>query len=131
MSRAALRFWGSAVVGVAVFAAATALLFPYDALRLQGVDQRTRVWLLTLWTAGVLAILFGASALLAFATPLGFRDIAEAGSVREALATRRRVRTATPSFYGNFAWWLVCAGALLLVLYFLAWTSGLSPVSHP
>src|SRR5690606_13729107 len=65
------RFWGWAV-GVAIgFALAAALLMPYEALGLATEAERWRAWLLTLWTGGVLCILFGISGLLGVVVPVG------------------------------------------------------------
>jgi predicted membrane metal-binding protein len=121
MTRARLRFWGFALGLALLFAAATALLFPYEALRLTSPPDRARAWLLTLWTAGVLAILFGVAGLLTFASPLGFREVHDAGSITEAREARRRARLAERGFHDNFAWWLVCTGLILIALYFVAW----------
>ena len=124
MSRSTLRFWGSALALALLFAAATAFLFPYDALRADAPGDRARVWLLTLWTAGVLAVLFGLAGLLAFATPLGFREVHDAGSVTAAREAREQARPRGQPFHENFAWWLVCTGLVLLLLYFVAWSTG-------
>lgn len=120
----AVRFWGSAIAVAAGFAAAAALLLPYDALGLGTGAERWRAWLLTVWTTGVMAVLFGASAVIGAGTPLGYREVAEAGSVMEALRMRRGARGAPEHFHRNFAWWLVCTGALLIAVYFGAWTMG-------
>lgn len=125
MTRSVIRFWASAVGLALLFAAAVAVLFPYEALRLTEPPDRLRVWLLTLWTAGVLAILFGVAGLLTFATPIGFREIHDAGSVSEAKEARRRERMVTHPFHDNFAWWLVCTGLVLIGFYFIAWGTGL------
>jgi hypothetical protein len=128
VSGAVVRFWGSAIAVAAGFAAAAALLLPYDALGLGTEAERWRAWLLTVWTAGVMAALFGASAVIGAGIPLGYREVAEAGSVMEALrmrhGTRRGTRRAPERFHRNFAWWLVCTGGLLIALYFGAWTMG-------
>ena len=117
MSRSAIRFWASSLSLALVFAAAAAFLFPYGSLRLDTGADRERIWLLILWTSGVLAILFGVAALLAFFTPLGFREVHDAGSVTAAREARRRGQ----GFHDNFAWWLVCTGFVLILLYFVAW----------
>jgi hypothetical protein len=127
VSRTALRFWGSALVLAALFTAATAYLFPFDALRLVTGPDRQRVWLLTLWTAGVMSILFGLAGLLGYGGPIGYGEVQEAGSFAEARERRRLARRDAPGFYRNFAWWLVCTGALLVAAYFAAWSSGLHP----
>ncbi len=117
-----LRFWGSAL-GVALgFALAAALLFPYEALQLRTGAERWRAWLLTLWTAGVMGVLFGLSGLLGLLTPVGVREVVEAGSVTRALAERRASRRAGDAgAYGNFAGWLVATGGILIGFYFAVW----------
>ena len=127
LNRAAVRFWAAAVACTLAFAAASAAWFPYGALRLDTPLEQRRVWLLTLWTAGSMAVLFGASGLLAFFSPLGFREVHEAGSLYAAMEARRRARGRGQGFHGNFAWWLVCTGALLICVYFLAWALRLEP----
>jgi hypothetical protein len=121
--RAAVVFWGSAV-GVAVaLAALAAVLLPYEALRLYTAAERERAWLITVWTAGVLAVLFGLTGLLGWRTGVGFRDIREAGSVRAAIERQReamRARQEEP-FHSRFDWWLISTGALLIGIYFLGW----------
>lgn len=113
------RFWISAVLFAAAFAAAASWLFPYDLLRLHDEAERNRAWLLTLWTAGVMGICFGATGLFSSALPLGFRDVAEAGSVSAAREARRRDAGASP-FY-NFAGWAATTGGFLLIIYLFAW----------
>ena len=118
----ALRFWGSAVLLALGVAVGAAYGLPYERLRLDTPAEQRRAWLLTLWTMGVLAILFGASGLLAFATPLGFREVAEAGTLTGAREARDQARGGAAGFHRNFAWWLVAFGALMVALYFIAWS---------
>jgi hypothetical protein len=122
VSRSALVFWGTAV-GVAVaFAAATAAFLPYEALRLATAAERERAWLLTVWTAGVFAILFGISAMLGAFGGIGFRDVMEAGSVRKATELhRQRGDPEAMAYTRRFDWWLVATGALLVGIYFAGW----------
>lgn len=113
-------------VGLAagLFAALAAWLFPYGALGIEGAPERHRIWLLTLWSAGVMAICFGAAGLLAGVTPLGFRDVAEAGSVDGAIESRRAsLRDRSADFF-NFAGWTTSVGLSLLLIYFVAWIVG-------
>ena len=124
MSRSAIRFWASSLALTLVFAAAAAFLFPYESLRLTGPADRVRIWLLVLWTAGVMAILFGVAALVTFFTPLGFREVHDAGSVTAAREARKKERGQGQGFHDNFAWWLVCTGFVLILLYFVAWGTG-------
>ena len=118
------RFWVSACLVAMAFAAAAAWLFPYGPLGLETVEERERAWMLTLWTAGVMAICFGAAGMLSSITPLGFRDVADAGSLVAAREARREGRGARSSALYNFAGWTITAGIALLVIYFIAWLLG-------
>ncbi len=123
MSRQIRIFWGTAL-GVALgFALLAALLLPFDALGLVTVQERERAWLLTVWTGGVLAVLFGLSALLGTFSGLGFREVMEAGSVQQAIETHRRSLTkwGDGAFHHSFAWWVITTGGLLVAIYFTAW----------
>lgn len=122
MSGIVFRFWGSALLLAAAVALGAAYGLPYERLRLDTALEQRRAWLLTLWTVGVLAILFGASGLLAFAAPLGFREVAEAGTLTGAQEARRQAQGGTDGFHRNFAWWLVSFGGLMVALYFAAWS---------
>jgi hypothetical protein len=115
-------FVASAVLAAGAFAGATAWLFPYRALRLDSPELRWNAWLLTLWTAGVLALCFGAAGLRGPGTPLGGRDVAHAGSLGDALRERHLSRSARAG--ANFATWLLAVGAALVAIYFAAWTVG-------
>lgn len=121
MSRAALRFWVSAVVVAVTWTVAASLLLPYEALGLETGAERGRAWLLTLWTSGVMAICFGAAGIISYAGPMGYKEVAEAGSLVQALEARRRGKREQGSLYTNFAWWLMTTGAILVVVYFLVW----------
>ncbi len=120
MTRTIGIFWGTALGVAAGFALAAALLLPFDALGIHSAAERERAWLLTLWTGGVLGILFGFSALLGAFSGLGVREVLEAGSLREAAEMRRRTLTrwGAESFHGSFAWWVITTGALLVGMYF-------------
>lgn len=129
MSRTVLRFWGSALAVTVLFAAATALLLPYEWLEMESGAERRRGWLLCVWTAGVFSMLFGLSTLLGAFSGLGFRDVHEAGSVAGAVEKkheqmRGRVSRARSHFHDDFGWWLVSTGALLVLTYFVAWGVG-------
>lgn len=112
-----LRFWGWALGVAGGVAAAAALLLPYDALGLHRAAERERAWLLTVWTAGVLAILFGATARLG-ARGAGTREVAEAGSAEGAVETERR---AGREYGRGFDAWLMATGSVLIVIYFIGW----------
>lgn len=115
------RFWITACLATLAFAAASAWLFPYAPLGLDTPAERERAWLLTLWTGGVMAICFGAAGLLSAVTPLGFRDVAEAGSLPAARDARREGYKTRSSGVYNFAGWTMTTGLGLLLIYFIAW----------
>jgi hypothetical protein len=123
VNRRQLKFWGSAVAVAVAFAAATAAFFPYESLRLTTAAERERAWLLTLWTAGVVAILFGLSARLGAFGGIGLREVVDAGSVQEATRLHReRVKsTQQDDFASAFDGWLMVTGAMLIGVYFVAW----------
>lgn len=121
MNRPALRFWASAVAVALAVAIFSALLLPFDAIGLVTRAERQRAWLLTLWTGGVMAVLFGASALLGAFHGLGLREVLEAGSLQRARDARTQAMArARPGFHSSFGWWLVSVGALLILGYFAA-----------
>jgi len=123
MSRSRLRFWGSAVAVALIFAALTAAFFPYESLRLRTPAERERAWLLTLWTAGVVSILFGLSARLGAFGGIGMREVVEAGSIQEA-SRRHRERLKAgqeDEFASTFDAWLIVTGLILIGVYFAAW----------
>jgi hypothetical protein len=117
-----LHFWGTALLAAAALGAAIALLFPFGALGIEAGAERERGWLLAVWTAGVMAICFGASGLLGAFSPITFRDVADAGSVLAAVDAKResKQRHRETAFY-NFAGWTVSFGGFLLLLYFVGW----------
>lgn len=121
MSREALRFWISAVVVAAAWAVASSAFFPYGALGLETGAERSHAWLLILWTSGVMAICFGAAGIISYAGPMGYKEVAEAGSLVQAIEARRRAKREQGSLYTNFAWWLMATGAVLVVIYFFVW----------
>ena len=113
VSRAAVRFWSSSLAAALGIAAAAALLLP-EALGLRG-------WLLTVWTAGVMWILFGAAALLGTGG-IGVREVLEAGSTPRALDADRRHRAfGGEGIYRDAGWWAVVTGGILVGLYFAVW----------
>jgi hypothetical protein len=113
------RFWGT-VLGVALlYTLLTALLLPFDRLGAATEALRWRTWLLTLWTGGVLCVLFGLAGLLGYRLPPGFREVAEAGSLRAAMRARAAARERGEG--GNFAVWLMALGVVLVGVYFVVW----------
>ncbi len=117
MSRPA-RFWGSALAAAAAIAALATLVPLHPALRLTTGDERERAWLLTVWTVGVLAVLFGLAA--HFSTGrVGVRDVVEARSLPEAVEQGRRSRRGASE--NRFDLWAVATGMLLIAIYFAGW----------
>lgn len=115
-------FWTSALAASAILAGILAFLFPYEAIGVTGEADRTRTWLLLLWTSGVLGICFGAAGLLGAWTPLGFSDVAEHGSVAAAAEARKSANRQAGSNFYNFAGWMTASGILMIVIYFIFWT---------
>lgn len=119
MRRRSLRFWGLAVGVAAAVAVAAALLLPYEAIGLRTGEERERAWLVTVWTAGMFAILFGLTARLGGGPGLSVRDVEEAGSVAAAVEARRRARKVEEGFRVDV--WLVATGGILVGIYFAGW----------
>jgi hypothetical protein len=120
VTRPGLRFWGSAVLTAVVIAALVPLLFPFRALGLDPAVDRARVWLLTVFCTGVMAVLFGASGLLG-ARFVGVRDVIEAKSAAIAIERQRQSREGVTRGWRNAGGWTVAAGASLVAIYFLLW----------
>jgi hypothetical protein len=116
--RRALVFWGSAPLAAMVFAALVPLLFPFRALGLDPAADRPRIWLLTVFCAGVMAVLFGVSGLLSHA--IGVRDVLEERSATIAIERQRQSREASRARGRmNAGTWTLAAGASLIVIYFV------------
>lgn len=121
--RARWRLWLSAGGAAGVLAAVTAAAVPL-VMRLQLRDSSlvwllvpAELWLLAVFTEGVLAVLLGAAALAGWFSGRGVRDAAEA-SPRAQSGTPARTdpdRDASP------AWWTLAAGGWLLGIYFVSW----------
>lgn len=120
MTRPALRFWGSAAAVAIGFAALVPVLFPYSLVGRDPVRDRNVMWMLVVFTTGVMMVLFGVAALIGGKRSVGVRDVVEAGSVGQALARQGKGET-TPGYVYNVAVWTVATGALLLLIYFALW----------
>ena len=117
MRREDLRFWGSAVLAAAVFAALVPVLFPFRALGLE--LERTRIWLLTVFCFGVIALLFGLSGVVGSGF-VGLRDVLDAKSAAIAIERQRASRKALAGRgWRNAGGWTVAAGASLIAIYFV------------
>ena len=115
------RFWASAILAALGFAAMAAFLTPYEMIGAENDSDRRRILLLIIWTSGVMAVCFGAAGLLASVTPLGFRDVAEKGSVNAAIEARRLAGGRAEDRFFNFAGWVLATGMFLIGTYFAAW----------
>lgn len=119
MRRGELRFWGSAVLAAAAFAALVPVLFPFRALGLDPAVERTRIWLLTVFCCGVMALLFGVSGVIG-SRFVGVRDVLEAKSAAIAIERQRESRkTLAGRGWRNAGGWTVAAGASLIAIYFV------------
>lgn len=114
----ALRFWAWAAGAAAAVALAAALFLPYEAIGLRTEPERERAWLLTVWTAGVAAVLFGATARIG-RRGVGLRDVLDAGSVPAAVEARRRAEGGGAGELLDV--WLVATGGILVGIYFAGW----------
>ncbi|HET7232192.1 MAG TPA: hypothetical protein VFJ16_19450 [Longimicrobium sp.] len=111
-------FWGSAVGAGIVFALLVPVLFPFRALGMSPADH-DRVWLLTVFCAGMMALTFGASGMVG-GRFLGFRDVYFAGSARQALKTYEQAgRALKARGWMNAGTWTVAFGGSLIAIYFL------------
>lgn len=116
--RRPLVFWGSAPLAAMVFAALVPLLFPFRALGLDPAADRPRIWLLTVFCAGALALLLGLSGLLSRA--IGARDVLEERSATIAIERHRQSREDSRARGRmNAGTWTLTAGASLIVIYFV------------
>jgi len=118
--RPVVRFWGSSALVAAVYSALVPVLTPYRAMGLDPAEDRVRIWLLLVFTGGVMGVLFGLGALIAGRKMLGVRDVIEAGSVAKARElARERTEAPAAAYTSNFAAWVVATGALLIGIYFV------------
>lgn len=123
MTRQALRFWGWSAAVALGFAGLTAVALPYGRLGLVEAADREAGWLVTVWSAGVMAVLFGLSGVIGWSSGIGIRDVFRAGSVRAARAAREKEKEAAlaQGVHSHFGWWLVATGLMLICIYFVAW----------
>jgi hypothetical protein len=114
-----LRFWGSAAGAAAAFALLVPVLFPFRALGLDPSADRARIWLLSTFCAGVMALMFGLSGALG-GRYLGFRDVYFARGVAPAVEQHRQ-SAAAPQRAGwlNAGVWTLAFGAALIAIYFV------------
>jgi hypothetical protein len=111
------RFWLSAVLA-ALGVSGLALLVPMG-LHVRELGEFRRIWLLTVWTAGVMALLFGLAARLGGFRGFGLREISEAGSFAEAVERRRQARQGSHAPAADV--WVIVTGGLLVAVYFAGW----------
>jgi hypothetical protein len=117
--RRTLLFWASAPGAALAFAALVPLLFPFRALGLDPAADRPRIWLLTVFCAGVMALLFGISGMLG-GRFLGLRDVLEHRSATIAIERERTARDGSRARGRmNPGVWTVTAGATLIAIYFV------------
>jgi hypothetical protein len=116
-----LRFWGSAAGAAAAFALLVPLLFPFSALGLDPAADRPRIWLLAVFCAGVLAVMFGLSGALG-GRYLGIRDVYFAGSPKVAVDQHQAAgRAAGSRGRMNAGVWTIAFGGALIAIYFVLW----------
>jgi hypothetical protein len=113
----ALRFWGSAAAASIGFAT----LVPLLVAAADPVEDHRFVWLLTVFTAGVMLALFGLAALIGGRRSVGLRDVIEAKGVVNALRRVEQDRSESPPYTANAAVWCMVTGALLVVIYLALW----------
>ncbi|WP_420124834.1 hypothetical protein [Longimicrobium sp.] len=114
----ALRFWGSAAAASIGFPALVPLLIAVA----DPVEDHRFVWLLTVFTAGVMLSLFGLAALISGRRSVGLRDVIEAKGVVNALRRVEQDRSESPPYTSNAAVWCIVTGTLLFVVYLALWT---------
>jgi hypothetical protein len=121
--RPALFFWASAVLAATAFALLTPYLLPYGRLGLVTQADREKAWLVTVFCAGVMAVLFGTSASLGTLRYLGVRDVMAEGDAVRAIEKERRAKGDPEGrpYTRNFGLWTVATGVFLIAIYFGLW----------
>ena len=111
-------FWGSAIALAAAFALLVPVLFPFRGLGLDAPADRDRIWLLSVFCAGMMALLFGASGAIG-GRFVGIRDVYFAGSARKALDRHREAGEALRGRgWMNAGVWTIAFGLSLIAIYF-------------
>ena len=114
-----LGFWGSAAGAGVVFALLVPVLFPFRALGMSPAADRGRMWLLTVFCAGVMALLFGASGAVG-GRFMGIRDVYFAGSARQAIEHHKQAGQALGTRgWMNAGTWTAAFGGTLIAIYFV------------
>ena len=117
--RRGAAFWGSTVGAAVVFTLLVPVLFPFRALGLDPAADRDRIWLLTVFCAGVMALLFGLSGALG-GRFLGIRDVYFAGSAHKAVERHKQSGEALKHRgWMNAGVWTVAFGGSLMAIYFV------------
>lgn len=112
-------FWASTAGAGIVFALLVPVLFPFRALGLSPAADRDRVWLLTVFCAGVMALFFGLGGALG-GRFLGIRDVYFAGSAHKAVERHKQSGEALKQRgWMNAGVWTVAFGASLIAIYFV------------
>ncbi|HYH79342.1 MAG TPA: hypothetical protein VEX86_06085, partial [Longimicrobium sp.] len=103
----------------AVFALLVPVLFPFRALGLDPAADRARIWMLAVFCAGIMALLFGASGALGVRY-LGVRDVYFSHGVADAVERHRQAGAAQRQRgWMNAGVWTVAFGASLIAIYFV------------
>ena len=113
-----LRFWGSAIGAAAAFALLVPLLFPFHAVGLDPAADRARIWMLSVFCAGVVALMLGLSGALG-SRYLGVRDVYYARGVTQAVDWHQKAGAVPRRGWLNAGVWTLAAGASLIAIYFV------------
>ena len=121
--RPALFFWASAALAATAFALLTPHLLPYGRLGLVTQADREQAWLVTVFSAGVMAVLFGTSGALGVLRYITVRDVVSEGEAIRAIEKERRAKGTSEGrpYTRNFGLWTVATGVFLIAIYFGLW----------